>query len=294
VRGTLQFLTQEVFKSDEGMILKKQIVKFLFSCGVGITSARNLEILRDNQVELLTLRRYLEFNAKLESASLPDEVRRPSLIEFSGSTGQLNQDLVALMFLDFQKDGYFVEFGATDGVRFSNTFILESRYNWKGILAEPGRNWHQALKSNRKCVIENKCVWKKSGEILKFNETEIGELSTLDMYSAVDLHADARSSGTRYDIETISLQDLLEANSAPAVIDYLSIDTEGSEFQILEGLDFDKFSFKFISCEHNFTDTRELVRKLLEGNGYVRILEEMSSFDDWYISQHLAKSKGLI
>ncbi len=276
------------------MILKKQLIKFLFSCGVGITSARNLEILRENQAELLTIQRYLDFNAKLDSASLPDEVRRPNLIEFSGSTGQLNQDLVALMFLDFEKDRYFVEFGATDGVRFSNTFLLESRYNWKGILAEPGRNWHQALKSNRKCVIETKCVWKKSGEILKFNETEIGELSTLDIYSAADLHADSRSSGRRYDVETISLQDLLEVNCAPAVVDYLSIDTEGSELQILEGVDFDKFSFEFISCEHNFTNSREHVRKLLEKNGYVRILEEMSSFDDWYISQRLAKSKGLI
>lgn len=286
-------LITAISKKSERHILKRVFTYLLSRCGVGITSASNLGLLRENQLELYTLRRYMEFISKLDSCSLPKEIRPPSLVEFSESTGQLNQDLIVLMFLDFRKNGYFVEFGATDGVRFSNTFLLESGYNWVGILAEPGRNWHSSLKTNRKCLIETKCVWSKTGENLKFNETEIGELSTLDIFSSGDMHADARSSGKKYNVETITLKDMLEKNFAPKIIDYLSIDTEGSEYHILKEFDFTKFRFEFISCEHNFTKSREQIRELLEEKGYVRILNGMSLFDDWYVHESLAASKGI-
>src|SRR5262245_15786531 len=50
---------------------------------------------------------------------------------------QLCQDLLVLFLLDGKRDGYFVEFGAMDGITLSNTFLLESKYSWRGIAAEP-------------------------------------------------------------------------------------------------------------------------------------------------------------
>ena len=281
-------------QNSERYILKKLLTNILSQCGVGITSASNLGVLRENQQELFILRRFIEFNSKLDSNTFPKEVRRPSLEEFSKSNGQLNQDLIAQMFLDFRHDGYFVEFGATDGERFSNSHLLEKTFNWKGILAEPGKGWHQSLKKNRNAIIETKCVWKSSGDKLEFNETEIGELSTLEMFSAGDFHAEQRKSGNRYFVETISLEDLLDQYGAPKFIDYLSIDTEGSEFEILNNFNFRKYTFGFISCEHNYTETRKQVADLLTAHGYIRVLVDMSCFDDWFVHNSLIKTESLI
>jgi FkbM family methyltransferase len=205
------------------------------------------------------------------------------------SKAQLRQDLFVLSQLDFRRNGYFVEFGATDGVDGSNTHLLENDYGWSGILAEPARTWHAALARNRRCGIDTRCVWSVSGETVSFNETPEAYYSTVDRFSASDLHREKRREGTSYDVETVSLADLLSSHGAPERIDYLSIDTEGSEFQILSHFDFDRYRFDVITCEHNLTPMREPLHALFSAHGYVRVLESISSVDDWYVDQSLAK-----
>jgi hypothetical protein len=68
-------------------------------------------------------------------------------------------------------------------------------------------------------------------------------------------------------VKTISLNDLLKSFDAPTVIDYLSIDTEGSEFLILSNLDFSKWKFHIITVEHNFTSQRKLIEFFLFKKG---------------------------
>jgi hypothetical protein len=76
---------------------------------------------------------------------------------------------------------------------------------------------------------------------------------------------------------------MLESREAPFEIDYLSIDTEGSEFEILSSFDFSKFDIKIITCEHNYTENRIRIHDLLTRNGYHRVMQEISLFDDWYV-----------
>lgn len=199
------------------------------------------------------------------------------------SKSQLRQDLFVLSELNFKRGGFFVEFGATNGVDLSNSHLLEKEYSWKGILAEPAKLWHEDLRKNRNAKIDTRCVWKKTGELLKFSETSAPELSTLSSFSDSDLHARERAGAISYEVETISLNDLLAENDAPSEIDYLSIDTEGSEFEILQSLDFDKYKFKVITCEHNYSPAREKIFELLTANGYIKKYEEISEFDDWYV-----------
>ena len=201
------------------------------------------------------------------------------------SQAQLWQDLFVLHELGMKRDGFFVEFGATNGVSLSNTYLLEKQFGWKGILAEPAKCWQAALEKNRSAAMEKKCVWSKSGEVLMFNETEVAELSTINAFSDADSHSVIRTHGTNYQVETISLIDLLRQHRAPAMIDYLSIDTEGSEFEILSHFDFGEFRFKIITCEHNGTEAREKIFDLLTANGYVRKHPELSKFDDWYVRE---------
>jgi hypothetical protein len=84
-------------------------------------------------------------------------------------------------------------------------------------------------------------------------------------------------------VETISLLDLLKVHNAPRFIDFLSIDTEGSEFEILKNFDFESYSFGSICVEHNFGETREQINTLLLANDYVQVHGDLSDFDDWYI-----------
>lgn len=223
----------------------------------------------------------------LEHLAQPDKVL-DFVLEANGcsskkSKAQLKQDIVALIVNRFKKGGYFVEFGATNGVDLSNTFLLEQEFEWRGILAEPSPAWHADLRKNRHCVIEERCVWRTTGENLDFDVVKIGELSTISSFSQSDLHAKARATATKHVVKTVSLLDLLTTHSAPSLIDYLSVDTEGSEYEILSAFDFDKFRFNFITVEHNYTENRERIHALLRRNGYKRILECLSKWDDWYV-----------
>jgi len=198
------------------------------------------------------------------------------------SKSQIYQDLFVLQTLNEKRDGYFVEFGAADGIFLSNSYLLEREYGWHGIVAEPARNWLEPIKRNRSCAVETRCVWSKSGETLRFSETAKAEYSTLSSLVGHDYHD--RSNAKEYDVETISLNDLLEQHNAPSKMDYLSIDTEGSELQILQALNFGKWSFRTITVEHNYqSEPRNRIFSLLSSNGYRRCLSEISAWDDWYV-----------
>ena len=237
----------------------------------------------------------LEYNANkfriYELLSLIDEkyfVDCFKNLRFSKS--QLGQDLFVLSELGFKENGFFVEFGATNGVDLSNTHILEKKFNWDGVLAEPAHIWHSALKKNRSTAIETDCVWHSTGKRILFNEVNNsihdGELSTIDRFTNMDGHAKSRNSASnKYEVETIFLEDMLEKHNAPKEIDYLSIDTEGSEFEILNSFNFDKYKIKVITCEHNFTPIRQQIYSLLSKKGYERKYSDFSMFDDWYVKR---------
>ena len=202
---------------------------------------------------------------------------------FRKSRSQLGQDIFVLQSENFKRDGYFIEFGATDGVDLSNTWLLEKEFSWKGILAEPAKIWQQALQENRTCNIDTRCVWASSGEQLVFNEPEWATLSTIEEFTETDNWGHKRVDGNRYLVDTISLEDLLIFHNAPKIIDYLSIDTEGSEYKILSNFNFDNYIINIITCEHNYMPIRENIYDLLTLKGYERVYPELSQWDDWYV-----------
>ena len=233
---------------------------------------------RDELQQLIQQSKDLQFVSRIQEKGLS---RLIGLLPLSQA--QLRQDLFVLSSTDFLQNGYFVEFGGTDGVHWSNSYLLEQKFGWRGIISEPARGYHDALLKNRTCHIETDCVWNKTGESLRFNETKLGYFSTIDQFSEHDKHSAHRKNGARYQVPSISLLDMLEKYNAPSHIDYLSIDTEGSELEILSAFDFSRYSFSVITCEHNYTDSREKIYTLLGSHGYKRVMQDVSQFDDWYI-----------
>src|SRR5262249_3242440 len=95
-----------------------------------------------------------------------------------------------------------------------------------------------------------------------------------------------RERGARYDVVSVSLMDLLAEYNAPRRIDYMSVDTEGSELEILKSFDFSRYDVRVMTVEHNRTEKRQLLHDLLTANGFVRKLEQFSGVDDWYVKQY--------
>ena len=215
---------------------------------------------------------------------LPHKVALQANAYLPKSKAQLLQDIFVLSEMDFKRTGFFVEIGAADGINLSNSYLLEQEFGWTGILSEPARIWHKKLKINRpNAQVNFRCLWSRSNELITFNETQDPVYSTIDSLSSLDNHRFSRKYGKKYEVSSISLNDLLEDHDAPRHIDYLSIDTEGSEYEILKSVDFEKYTFSVITCEHNFAPQRELIYELLTSHGYRRLYEEVSEFDDWYV-----------
>lgn len=204
------------------------------------------------------------------------------------SKSQLKQDIFVLSENNYKKSGYFVEFGALDGINLSNTYLLETKFMWTGILAEPAKTQKLDLQKNRpNAIVSDLCVWKDSESVLMFIETDQTEFSTINSFVLENKHYyEQIISNKKYEVKTISLIDLLRKYNAPKNIDYLSLDTEGSEYEILNAFDFSEYSFGTITVEHNYTPQREMIFALLTKNGYKRKYEEISLHDDWYIKNN--------
>lgn len=209
-----------------------------------------------------------------------------SIMHKQRSAAQLYQDLWVLFMTQCKRDGFFVEFGACDGRFLSNTWLLEREYGWRGILAEPDPHWHKALSSNRSCSISYKCVYEKSDLQVDFACATKPELSRLQNIIPNDVHErdGNRTKKETISVITISLLDLLTQYGAPQEIDYLSIDTEGSELEILQSMDFSRYNVKLLTVEHaGETSRRNKITQLLASYGYVRWFPDYTRWDDWYV-----------
>ena len=207
---------------------------------------------------------------------------------------QLYQDVFASFIIDKNFNKTFLEFGATDGIDLSNTYVLEKNFGWNGSLSEPSPQWHKNLKNNRpNSNIITECIWSKSGEVLDFFESDVGVLSTISEYKESDKVSipgntiERVRSGKLVKVETISLNDVIHKSFNSVAPSYISIDTEGSEYEILRFFNFKKFRPVVFTIEHNFTEIENKIDGLMFENDYVRIFKEFTAFDAWYISKEV-------
>ncbi len=252
-----------------------------------VLSYFNIGLIKLDQLKELQANRIHDSLLKM-LINLPKKDAQKILQYIRKSKSQLGQDLFVLSELGFKRNGFFVEFGAANGIDLSNTYLLEKDFGWNGVLAEPARCWHKELNKNRGVNIDTCCIWTTSDSMVTFKEVDYAELSTISLFTSKDANRNMRLEGKTYAVKTLTLNDLLKKYNSPSIIDYLSIDTEGSEFDILESLDFNKYQFRVITCEHNFTADREKIFELLKRNGYVRKFEDISSVDDWYFNDKLS------
>lgn len=243
-----------------------------------------LEVLR-SEVEILQHEHSLELQRRSRvTAATPGDDSAASRLEVlrSLSTSQLGQDLWVIEKCGMKRGGYFVEFGATDGVRLSNTYLLEMELGWTGLCAEPNPAMFEQLRRNRRCRTLPACIGARTGESVEFVLAE--EFGSMVHHMNADMHAKRRAAyyddpAMRLQLTTVSLHDFLLQNGAPHTIDYISIDTEGSELEILQSFPFEQWNVRAFTIEHNFGVQREAIRELLAAHGYA-VVE--AKWDDWF------------
>lgn len=172
-----------------------------------------------------------------------------------------------------KKDGYFVDIGAHNGERDSNSLFFEE-LGWKGICFEPNPEMFNELKKLRKCVCFPYAVSDKDETSTFFQITGNGPtvLSGLaDEYSLQAIHRI-----NEFNLENTQEFNYIEVecktfNSIVDIynIDFLSLDTEGNELKILKSIDFDKYNIDVITVENNDYDNKFINFLTLKGYKFI-------------------------
>jgi len=188
---------------------------------------------------------------------------------------QVNQDRIADFTLSRKTKGVFLDIGAHDGITFSNTYFFEKERGWTGICIDPNPDVFQKLIANRHCICENCAIATEEKQLIYrkvnghyFSEMLGGILEFMDAEHIERINKEiathAECSIEDIPVECKRLDNLLNKYGVNE-IDYLSLDTEGAEYEILQSLDFDKLNIRLISVERN-KDSQ--VHKLLSSKGY--------------------------
>lgn len=189
-----------------------------------------------------------------------------------------NDEFADIYIFKGKKNGYFVEVGACTGICASQCYYFEEKLNWDGIAVEPQKRFQEKLKKNRKnpCF---KCLTNKKDMVLfaetvnEYNSALSGLKNTLVNHEKIEPHKTGwRDNGyNEYLVESTTLLDLLEEYNSPNVIDYLGMDCEGCEYDILEHYfnnNNNKYLIKFICLEVGRNDIIDLMKK----NDYIEII----------------------
>jgi FkbM family methyltransferase len=174
------------------------------------------------------------------------------------------------------KNGIYVDVGAHDGVSLNNTLYFEKINNWRGINIEPIKNVFDKLVANRPNNININCaVCNFDGE----KEFYLNEGYT-EMLSGIIDNYDKRHLERlkNENIEHLAITQIIKVNTKKLEtifdenkivhINYLSIDVEGAEFEVIMSINFDKVFIDVIGFENNYMDTSVPIIKYLENNGF--------------------------
>jgi len=148
------------------------------------------------------------------------------------------EDLIILFLKNFDRNGYFVDVGCLDPVNLSNTWLLY-QLGWRGLCTHPNPNLAEKYARLRpEDAYEAVAVSNRAGKAKYF-------IAKQGIHTSPE-----NSSGEEIEVETVTLQSLLQKHNAPK-IDLLSINAEGAELPILESLNWEQYAPHFLLVEYN-------------------------------------------
>jgi FkbM family methyltransferase len=204
-------------------------------------------------------------------------------------TGEKGQDKwVIFTALPFKRKGFFLDLGAADGITNSNTYILEKFFRWNGICIEPNPIFLQQLKETRNCIIDGSVISDRHEKVsFRIDNKQLGGIIAEDTDNSMRVRADQLSNAEIITLNAVTLTELLDRYNAPKVIDYFSLDVEGSEERVIRSFDFDRYRFECLTIERPTPEVNEILFE----NGYVFVKNYW--FDSFYVHSSLADKRKI-
>lgn len=194
-----------------------------------------------------------------------------------GVYSENDEERIILSYFENKKDGIVLESGARDGILDSNSFYLIKNLNWKGILVEADPRQFSLLETNyknlkEKHILLNKALYSQKGLQFILHQADSFGWSNQAGHTTIDDSFKLRAenlSNVIYNnsviVETTTITDILKENNINK-IDYISIDCEGSDFEVIKGIDFSLIDVRLISFEP--AQNSEKIEELLKNNNF--------------------------
>lgn len=170
---------------------------------------------------------------------------------------QAGQDEIVASLLRHKQGGYFIDLAANDATHLSNTYVLETKYHWKGLCIEPNPEYWENLVFRKNC----QTVAAVMGNIrmeqvhFRFDAGHHGGIAGAGFDNGPKFKSQSQ---VRY---TVTLEEILTKFHAPLHIDYLSLDVEGAEEYIMKGFPFEEYHISIMTTERPSDSLRELLEK---------------------------------
>lgn len=203
-----------------------------------------------------------------------------------GSTGkyfaQFGEDRILDAIFHHRSEGHCVEVGANDGISGSMTYHFEL-IGWNCLLVEPIPDLARKISEKRKCIVKNFAASSSEGEATFYVADADESLSSLTLSGDQKKRIRDQGSGVREIRVTKRTLDRILKEADVSRIDFITIDVEGHELEVLRGFTVDVFQPRIIIVEDNSNQVDNRILTHLEDRGYVFI--RRTGVNDWYARQ---------
>jgi len=210
------------------------------------------------------------------------------------SLSQFGEDVVAIRYFDMKRGGVYVDIGAHDGLSLSNTAMLEFQFGWLGVLVDPIKEAYDRMVQRRpRSVCIHGAVSPEKGPLrFTYSPVDGGMLSgtAFDPRQQARIEEESRRQRAQIEVLLVSAihpNEVLRTAAALApgrpevkAIDFLSVDTEGTELDILKSIDWMAFRPKLLCVENQFRERSQA--EFLEGIGYRYTHKTLGYCNDFY------------
>lgn len=188
-----------------------------------------------------------------------------------------------------KRGGFFVDLACADGVEINNTLFMERRLGWSGVLIEPNPRYHESVRANRSSPLCTSCIASDHREVeFRVDNKMLGGIVGEGYDNSESVRGGELATAEIVRMKTAPLAEVLEAHGAPPEIDYLSLDVEGAELEVMKDFPFDRYRFACMTVERPPFE----LDLLLDAHGYTQV--RLQDYDAFYVHRDVLPQTAVV